>query len=221
MSLGSDGPEFLIKSWHPVYRILIANLCIIEAVGCVLLEHGGYSTETEGSILQVTWAMWPLVAMFIIAMFISDLRENVERGSPTCLNIFCWFVGGYFPWMFTGAFGYTAATDSRTIMAFMQIVVFGIASCILFFLRAITKKMRSMDDEEIDKVVKNCFTTIAYSMLPVVYLTLESVGWVLLQSTTSGFGGPRGVVKVNFVACTHVFAIATYQILFAPVNKYR
>jgi hypothetical protein len=220
LSLGSDGPDFIVRSWHPVYRGLIVTFCLLEGVGVVLAHHEGLSEYDRDSILLVVWAMWPLCGMFVSSIFLSDLREEEEVKFPIC-ELFCFVVGGYFPWMYSGAFGFTKAFEGTSSAIFVQIGSVFIGLCLLYFLWEIRRQMRNMNEEEVDRVVKNNFSTISYSMLPIVYLTLESIGWILLEKEKGGFGGPRNIVKVNFVACMHIFCMTTYQTHFSPVQRYK
>ena len=91
-----------------------------------------------------------------------------------------------------------------------------VAGCI-----AIKRRIHQLKDNQKHYVILNCFSTVSYSMLPVVYLSLESVGSIVHRSDDLLATYSRDVVKVNFTACLHVVGMACYQIMFAPFSRYK
>lgn len=148
LSLGSDGPDFIVRSWHPIYRVLIVLFCLIEGVAVILAHHEGFSEDTGDSVLLVVWAMWPLCGLLVSSIFLSDLREEVKF--PKC-ELFCFLVGGYFPWMYSGAFGFTRAFEGTLTAILVQTGSVMIGVCLLYFLWEIRRQMRNMDEDEVSQ----------------------------------------------------------------------
>ena len=183
------------------------------------LNLGKISDLAQHNMTLCAFAAWPLVALLITTATFSDFR-----GAPplipvlTCL---CFLFGGLLPWSFSGMFSFDLWKGSVGQKVIVQILVF--LACLIFCSGciAIKRRIHLLKPKQKHIVILNCFTTVAYSMLPIVYLSLESIGSIVHRKDKNLSTYSRDIAKVNFIACLHILGMACYQILFAPYSRYK
>ena len=188
--------------------------CVPIALFLVALYAKLYSKRR---VVIGVWAMWPFNAMCLATLFVSSFSKTKNGVWFECL---LFILGGPGIYLLTNSFGFDWATESKTrqrLVFVAIIVVSGICFWILLLLR---KRIRHTfeDDISIYKILENAHSTMTALSVPVIYLSLESVGWIssLPEEDEEIFNDSRSVVNVNFVASMHLFGVLVMNTYFKP-----
>ena len=217
-ALERSGKELPLKYARPI-RGFLAFFPFALAVASLLIRAELTGSMRRRLVLAV-WAVWPFCAMCIGTLFISSFSKT--KVGVYSESIF-FFIGGPCVWVLTDAFNFEWAlksTRNRVLLDVAIVIVSGVLYCVVFLLRLRIRRM--CDDETIYGILENSFTTFASLTLPVVYLSLESVGWICFLGLEDEalFSSSRSVVKVNFLACMHLFGVLIYSLYFSFFSRY-
>ncbi|GMH61064.1 hypothetical protein TrST_g372 [Triparma strigata] len=222
---GGEKKEENVDAFHPILRICLVNSCILEAAFVAIpifskeLKVYEFHPQATHNMLLSAFACWPLIGLFIGTTCFSDFHG--PRPKFALNETLCFFFGALCSWSYSGLFGFDMWSHGSMLEKVLLVIFVAIVT-LVFYVFCVAMKFRChrLPLEKKTEVISNCFSTVGYAMLPIVYLSLESIGSVLHRNTLS-FGGSRDIVKVNFLACMHVFGISAYQIFYAPFSKYK
>ncbi|GMH55195.1 hypothetical protein TL16_g01843, partial [Triparma laevis f. inornata] len=217
--------EQYVDAFHPILRFFLVNFCILEAAFVAfppilnLLGIYEFHPQASHNMLLSAFACWPLVGLFIGTVCFSDFHG--PRPKIAWNETIVYFFGALISWSCSGLFGFDMWSKGSTFIQVLLLVFVFIVTLVFYvFCMAMKFRCHRLPLKKKNEVVTNAFFTVGYAMLPIVYLSLESIGSVLHRNNLE-FGGSRDIVKVNFLACMHVFGIAAYQIFYAPFSRYK
>ncbi len=211
---GKGDEQVFLLSFSKIFRFCLVVSCFLELAmsWLPLFLREEWSRKLSFDIIQGCWSAWPLVATYSGSLFMSNLRDDhrlpiVETFGFVCIAL---------PWNLTNCFRFEPMQKGTLLVKIGFHIVTLAAGLLLFFIGITVRgKIMKMTPAERDKVIRHNFNTVGYMMLPIMYLGLESIGWLAWQKSMKDYMGARSLVKVNFIACMHLFGIVIWQIYFS------